>query len=123
VRNIEEKYCVICAKAYSEEHHIIFRSKARFLVNCDLNKIFLCEEHHRGKQGVHAKNGHTLDKKLKSDFEEKLNLLFDKDNFTREEIRKTLNISDRATDSLCKLLKCQKGVFSRVDIIRACMGR
>ena len=123
VEEINEKYCLICAKPFSEVHHIVFRSKASFLVNCELNKVYLCEDHHRGTKGVHTKNGHALDIKLKSDFEEKLNLLFDREYFTREEIKKTLGISDRAVYSLCKLLESHKGLYNRENIIRACLGR
>ena len=123
MEEINERYCIICGKPFSEVHHVIYRSKASFLVNCELNKINLCEVHHRGKQGVHTKNGHALDLKLKSDFEEKLNLLFDRNYFTREDIKESLNISDRAVNSLCKLLKSYKVLFSRNDIINRCMGR
>ena len=123
MEKINERYCIICAKPFSEVHHIVFRSKASFLVNCELNKVYLCEDHHRGTKGVHTKNGHALDLKLKSDFEEKLNLLFDREYFTREDIKESLNISDRAVNSLCKLLKSYKGLFSRNDIINRCMGR
>ena len=123
MEKINERYCIICGKSFSEVHHVIYRNKASFLVNCELNKVNLCENHHRGTKGVHAKNGHALDLKLKSDFEEKLNLLFDREYFTREDIKESLNISDRAVNSLCKLLKSYKGLFNRNDIINRCMGR
>ena len=123
MEKINERYCIICGKSFSEVHHVIYRSKASFLVNCELNKVNLCENHHRGNNGVHTKNGHALDLKLKSDFEEKLNLLFDREYFTREEIKKTLGISDRAVYSLCKLLESHKGLYNRENIIRVCLGR
>lgn len=122
-RKINEKYCLICGKPFSEEHHIIKRSQATFLINCKLNKVYLCGTHHRSEIGVHGREGHALDLKLKSDFEDKLNLLFDRNYFTREEIKKTLGISDRAVYSLCKLLESHKGLYNRENIIRACMGR
>lgn len=116
-------YCKICGKMYGiEVHHIIKRSQCKPLEHCKLNLIGLCEEHHRGTYGVHGKQGHELDKRLRREFRDKLELLFDREHFTKEEIRQTLNISDRACESLCKLIKSNKGVFNREDIIIACMG-
>ena len=114
--------CILCNSTYNiESHHIIHRSSAKSLIKCKINLIDLCHNCHDFLH--HDKNGHALDIQLKSDFEEKLNLLFDREYFTREEIKKTLGISDRAVYSLCKLLESHKGLFSRNDIINRCMGR
>lgn len=117
------EYCFICgAIGNNEEHHIVFRSAAKFMINCKLNKIKLCPSHHRGTDGIHGRNGHKLDKKLKLFLQNNLEILFDKKEFTKEEIKEILDINSNSVDSLCKLLKCDKDKYIREDIIRACMG-
>lgn len=116
-----EEFCEVCGKTAEEEHHIVFRSQCQALVNCKLNHSYLCSYHHRNsKVGVHFNK--DLDKKLKLRLQNKLELIFDKECFTREDIRQALKISESSTDSLCKTIKQKKGVFAREDIIRACMG-
>ena len=99
------KYCYVCGKTCNLElHHIIFRSKAPFLTNSILNHVYLCSEHHRGTFSPHGKNGHELDVKLKLEFQNKLEMLFDKEYLTEDDIQQTLGISDRAMKSLSKTL-------------------
>lgn len=117
----QDYYCEVCEKPANEEHHIVFRSQCQALVNCKLNHSYLCSYHHRNsKVGVHFNK--DLDKKLKLRLQNKLELIFDKEYFTRENIRQALKTSESSTDSLCKMIKQKKGVFAREDIIRACMG-
>ncbi|MDP4147584.1 MAG: hypothetical protein Q8936_24475, partial [Bacillota bacterium] len=70
------EYCEICLEddiyRLGELHHIMFRSECKPLENCKLNHIHLCASHHRGTNGVHGKNGHSLDRKLKLKFQNKL---------------------------------------------------
>lgn len=116
-----EEFCEVCGRAAEEEHHIVFRSQCQALINCELNHTYLCSYHHRNsKVGVHFNK--DLDKKLKLRLQNKLELIFDKEYFTREEIGQALKISKRATDSLCKLMKSEKGMFNRFEIIRVSMG-
>lgn len=120
---INFKFCKICgALSGIEEHHIIKRSQAKFLINCELNKIYLCPEHHRGTFGVHGKNGHKLDRKLKLEYQNKLEFLLDKHYFTKEELKDILKINSNSIDSLCKILISEKGVFNRDDILVALCG-
>lgn len=118
----KEEYCEVCGAQATESHHIVKRSEVKALIKCEMNQVYLCTECHRGTYGVHGKHGHKLDKKLKLNFQNKLELIFDKELFTREEIRQALNVSERATDSLCKLMKSNKCMFNRLEIIRACLG-
>lgn len=118
----KEEYCKVCGSQATESHHIVKRSEVKALIKCEINQIYLCTECHRGTYGVHGREGHKLDIKMKLDMQNKLELIFDKEVFTREEIRQALNISERATESLCKLMKCDKGVFNRLEVIRVCMG-
>ena len=116
----EDKYCEICG-APAETHHIVFRSECKPLENCKLNLIYLCPCHHQDhKAGVHHNRKFNL--KLKLEFQNKLELLFDSEFLTKIDIRQALGISERATDSLCKTILFDKGKFYRQDVIRACMG-
>ena len=114
--------CYECGMLATELHHIMFRSQMKQLENCKLNFVYLCPECHRGTNGVHGKNGHKLDKKYKLMFQNKLEILFSNKLLTKEDIKETLGINDKPTDSLCKLIKSEKGMFCREDVIRALMN-
>ena len=122
MERIEGEYCKVCGKPNPEEHHIIKRSQAKFLINCKLNKVYLCAEEHRGKFGVHGKNGSKLDKALKLEMQQNLEILMDKQYFTREEVKDILQINEKNVNSLCKLIKQDKCMFARDNIIIAIMG-
>lgn len=49
----------------------IFFGKNRKKADKDLLTVYLCREHHEGTNGVHGKNGHELDLKLKKIAEQK----------------------------------------------------
>jgi hypothetical protein len=118
----KDEYCQVCGSQATESHHIVKRSEVKALIKCEINQAFLCTECHRGTYGVHGKEGHKLDIKLKLEMQNKLELIFDKEWFTREDIRQALKISERATDNLFKLMKSDKGMFNRLEIVRICMG-
>lgn len=115
-------WCLVCGQRATELHHIVYRSQMKPLENCKLNHIYLCQEHHRGTQGVHGSKGHKLDRLLKLQFQNNLEILFDKEFLTREEIKEVLQIADKPLNRLLKPLVLQKGKYVREDIIRACMG-
>ena len=119
----DDKRCYVCGNPNVELHHICFRSKVPSLTNCVLNHVYLCPEHHRGTCSPHGKYGHELDIKLKLEFQNKLEILFDKEYLTEEEIKQTLGISDRALKRLLKTLKKEKnGTYNRTSVIISCMG-
>lgn len=115
-------WCLVCGQRATELHHIVYRSQMKPLENCKLNHIYLCQEHHRGTQGVHGSKGHKLDRLLKLQFQNNLEILFDKEFLTREEIKEVLQIADKPLNRLLKPLVLQKGKYVREDVIRACMG-
>ena len=118
-----EKRCWVCGNPNVEAHHSIFKSKCKPLEHCELVIYYLCPEHHRSSVGVHGRDGHELDLKLKLDFQNKLEMLFDKEYLTEDDIQQTLGISDRAMKSLSKTLKKEKdGTYSRESVIISCMG-
>ena len=72
---------------------------------------------HRGKESK------ELNHKLRLQFQNKLEILFDKQYLTEEEINDVLKISQTALRGLLKTLTVYKGnLFKREDVIRACMG-
>lgn len=114
--------CEICGKnTLLDEHHKIKRSKQAGLIKCKYNIANICLEchysiHHQGK-------GRTLDQYLKLTFQNFLESIFDKEYFTVEEVGQALEITYKASYSLCKTLKAKEGIFyQREDIIRSAMG-
>lgn len=67
----KEKRCYVCDTTSNIHlHHIMF-GKNRKKADEDLLTVYLCREHHEGTNGVHGKNGHELDLKLKKIAEQK----------------------------------------------------
>lgn len=116
------KYCNICGTSYAETHHIMFRSEVKSLEHCKLNLVDLCIDHHKGTYGVHGSKGAALNRKLKLEFQNRLEMLLDKQYLTKEEINEVLEINDKALNRLLKTLRLQKDKYVREEVIRACMG-
>ena len=115
-------WCKVCGNPYTELHHILFRSEVKALEHCKLNLVNLCVEHHKGTYGVHGSKGAGLNRKLKLEFQNKLEELLDKQYLTREEINKILQIGDKALNRLLKSLSLHKDKYIKEDVIRACIG-
>lgn len=118
----EIHFCEVCGSPYVELHHVVYRSENKNLENCKLNFVYLCQEHHRGTYGVHGSKGARLNRKLKLEFQNKLEELLDKQYLTREEINNILQIDDKALNRLLKRFSIQDYKYIKEDIIRACMG-
>ena len=114
-------YCKVCGNPYTEAHHIVFRSEVKALECCELNLVALCIDHHKGTYGVHGSKGAALNRKLKLEFQNKLEELWDKQHLTREEINEVLQIDEKALNRLLKRLSLQKDKYIKEDVIRACM--
>lgn len=114
--------CYLCKKDYSytEIHHIVLRSECKPLERCEMNTVRLCKYCHEFLH--HDKRGPEKIKELKLEFQNKLEMLFDKKYLTREEIKEVLKISDKPLDNLLKPIVMKKGLYEREDVIRACMG-
>ena len=113
--------CEGCGGVGTELHHVIRRSHCKALIHCELNLVALCPKCHRSKQGIHGGNK-ELDRKLKLDFQNKLEMLFDKEYLTEEMINDVLKISDSALKGLLKPLKREKEGYERISVIRQIMG-
>lgn len=121
----EIKLCEICGSNYLvETHHIIKRKQAKYLENCKLILKNLCWDHHKGTYGVHGKHGHALDRKLKADLQRDFENIFGyKEEFTREDIRKHLGISQDDVNKLCRTLKSHRGIFLSRGYYKGLYGR
>ena len=118
---MEYRECELCKlRPASEVHHIIYRSHCKALIKSDINLISLCQichaKVHRGKESK------ELNHKLRLQFQNKLEILFDKEYLTEKEINDVLKISQTALKGLLKTLMTYKEGYKREDIIRACMG-
>lgn len=61
----KEKICYVCGTTQNLHlHHVMF-GKNRKKADKDKLTVYLCWQHHEGTNGVHGKNGHELDMKLK----------------------------------------------------------
>ena len=66
----DTKECYVCKSTIPlEYHHVFFGGRNRKKSDEDGLIVTLCPEHHRGTKGVHGKNGHELDIKLKQEAE------------------------------------------------------
>lgn len=60
------KKCYVCGnQLYLHKHHIFYGIKNRKKADEDGLVVYLCYQHHEGTNGVHGKNGHKLDMRLK----------------------------------------------------------
>lgn len=120
-----EKQCVVCGHPYPEEHHIVFRGQQSAMIKCPLNKISLCNVHHRGDESPHQKR--ELELKYKIEFQERLEYLFSaKECYEEEEIKNILLIpakdARKVVKSLCTAVIEDEVGYKAEDIIRQCMG-
>lgn len=114
------KYCEICGRA-AEEHHIVFRSQASYMVNVELNKKSLCAEHHKGNDGPHLNK--KTDLKYKLELQKKLFELFIEDYYKAPDIKELLGLSEDEMFTFIKILSPFKDKgFERMVIILRCMG-
>lgn len=118
----EIKFCKVCGTSYGVElHHRVYRSECKPLENCKLNHVYLCNKHHRDhKVGVHFNK--KFDNEIKLEFQNWLEILFNKPYLTREEIKEVLEIADKPLNSLLKTVERHKDKYVREEVIRVCMG-
>lgn len=57
------KVCFVCGSPYVQEHHVFFGTGHRRLSEKYGLKVYLCQKHHTGEEGVHFDP--KLDKALK----------------------------------------------------------
>lgn len=111
--------CIVCGRDLAEEHHIVFRSQNKQMVNIKINKINLCYECHRGDKGPHKCR--TTDLKYKRELQVKLINLF-KDFVTTDEIKTKLETSESNANKITKTLIRHKEGYLKEDLVRSLMG-
>lgn len=62
-----KKQCFVCGVENNLHFHHIMFGKNRKKADEDGLTVYLCYKHHEGTNGVHGKNGHDLDMKLKKE--------------------------------------------------------
>lgn len=114
------KQCEICGRP-AEEHHIVFRLKASYMVNVEINKKLLYAEHHKGNDGPHLNR--KTDLKYKLELQKKLFELFKKEHYKAIEIKELLGLTELGMFNFIRRLDPvgDKG-FSKIDIVMRCMG-
>ena len=110
-------YCEICGKK-ADIHHIIHRSQGG--LDFPLNYKYLCQEHHRGKNGPHKCP--EIDLKYKLELQSKLLTLLHKKYYTSQELYSLLNITNNSLKRLTKKMKLYKEGYLKDDIIFCLMG-
>lgn len=118
--------CELCgAEGIMEEHHAIFRGQSKALQDCDLNKFLLDYKCHRGENGIHGKNGHEVDLKLKKKLQDRLfKKLPNKEYLNTEEVAEALQVKEELILAACKGLIGINGqaIYYKEDIIRKLQG-
>ena len=124
--------CSNCgASGIVEKHHVFFKSKARALKNCNLNLVDLCQDCHRGTNGVHGPHGHNLDIKLKKIKQNSLISLLESVSMLDDKlyVLQLENVSTVLRVPLNELLKVTKnikpfkcGYYKTIDVVRELQG-
>lgn len=109
--------CEIC-NSPADIHHIIHRSEGGF--DIELNYMYLCPTHHRGKLGPH--HCREVDLRYKLDLQNKLFDLLKKEYYSFKELAVVLNVSNNMLKRITKDLKLYKEGYRKLDIIIKLMG-
>lgn len=110
--------CEVCGRS-ADKHHIVHRCEGG--IDYPLNFKYLCQEHHRGKNGPHKSK--DIDLKYKLELQKKLERLLQKPYYSVETLSSILDIKPRALKKLLCSYKLYKEGYKREDIIFELMGR
>ncbi len=109
--------CEICGKL-ADKHHIVYRSQGG--VDFPLNIMYLCDEHHRGKNGPHKNK--SIDLQYKLCLKGNLENLLVREFYKIDELVKLLGISRGMMKRILKELRLYKEGYKTTDIIFRLMG-
>lgn len=109
--------CEICGEK-ADIHHIVYRSEGGY--NFKLNYKYLCDKHHRGKNGPHRNK--RLDLKYKLELQEKLYELLWKKYYKQEEIKNILKLNANQVKRVVRNLDLYKEGYKSSDVIFEIMG-
>lgn len=104
--------CFVCGKE-GDKHHIIHKEEGG--LDYPLNRIYLCEEHHRGPHGPHRDP--QVDVSYKKMLYENLHNLFVKSYYEEGDIKTLIDLSASLLRTVTKSLKRYKEGYRSVDLI------
>lgn len=110
-------FCEICHEK-ADIHHIVHRHEGGF--DIEINYKYLCEKHHRGKNGPHQCLETDIKYKLK--LQNKLKKLLYKKYYNFKELEQILNAPYNTIKRITKNIKLYKEGYKREDIILKLMG-
>lgn len=114
---MHDEKCIVCGKA-GEKHHIIFKSEGG--LDIPMNYVYLCAEHHRGKNSPHRNK--KIDIGYKLEFQKKLHKTLIKDYYSMDELMKLLLLNPSQARTICKKFKLYKEGYKKEDMIKRLMG-
>lgn len=109
--------CDICGKT-ADKHHIVYRSHGG--IDFPMNIMYLCNEHHRGKEGPHKNR--NIDLQYKLQLKKKLEYTLNKSYFRSQELVDKLKINQGMIKRILKELKLYKEGYKTSDIVFRLMG-
>lgn len=109
--------CEVCGRL-ADKHHIVHRSDGG--VDFPLNIIYLCSEHHRGKDGPHKNK--SIDLQYKLQLKQKIELILAKDFYKTEKLVELLQINKGMMKRILKELRLYKEGYKTKDVIYRLMG-
>lgn len=104
--------CFVCGKE-GDKHHIIHKEEGG--LDYPLNRIYLCEEHHRGPHGPHRDP--QVDASYKKMLYENLHNLFVMSYYEEDDIKALIDLSAGLLRTVTKSLKRYKEGYRSVDLI------
>jgi len=116
----EYKCCEVCGKPYSELHHLIFKSQAKYLEHVPINFKYLCNEHHRGNKSPHRCK--KIDLAYKREYQVKVNKLITQDYYSLEKLKDILGISKKECERVVNKATLYKEGYKKEDIINRLLG-
>lgn len=117
VRGIFLNICEVCGKS-GERHHIVYKSQGGF--DFPLNFKYLCDEHHRGKNGPHKDR--EIDLQYKLELQKGLEYTLLKEYYFMDDLIVLLGLNKSQAKKLIKELRLYKEGYRKKDIIKKLMG-
>ena len=110
-------FCEICNEK-ADIHHIVHRHQGG--LDIEINYKYLCENHHRGKDGPHRNI--KIDIMYKLELQHKLNKMLPKQYYCFKDLMHILNISLNIMKRITKNMTLYKEGYYKNDIILYLMG-
>lgn len=110
-------FCEICNEK-ADIHHIVHRHQGG--LDIEINYKYLCEKHHRGKDGPHKSL--EVDIMYKIELQDKLGRILPKEYYSFKDLMHILNISLNNMKRITKNMTLYKEGYKKIEIILFLMG-